>query len=275
MSVTFSPLIWIRAPVTGEMAADYDPGYLFAGSGYVGNPILGSLAADYDPGYVFAGEGVVPGGNDTDTVFLCHFDGADASTTFADISDSAHAVAAVGNAQVDTAQSVFGGASLLLDGSGDRLTVTGSADLAFGTGDFTIDFRFRPAALPALAALYDARPSGVNGAYPSIFTENDGLLYYANTASRITVATVLSTGTWYHLALVRSSGSTKLYLDGTNVGSAYTDATDYLNGTDRPFIGESGFAPGTLYSSGHIDELRVSRVARWTSNFTPPAYRYS
>jgi len=59
MSETFRPYIWIRTPITGEMDADYNPGYLFAGTGIVGDVIVGQMAADYDPGYAFAADGDV------------------------------------------------------------------------------------------------------------------------------------------------------------------------------------------------------------------------
>src|SRR3990167_7740340 len=78
-----------------------------------------------------------------DTSLMLHMDGADASTTFTD--ETGKTVTANGNAQIDTAQSKFGGAAALFDGAGDYLTVSGSADWDLGTGDFTIDFWFRSA----------------------------------------------------------------------------------------------------------------------------------
>jgi len=62
-------------------------------------------------------------GIDSSTKLLSHCNGADTSTSFPDSSFSAHSVTANGNAQVDTAESQFGGASALFDGSGDFLEV--------------------------------------------------------------------------------------------------------------------------------------------------------
>src|SRR5215510_10654891 len=77
-------------------------------------------------------------------VLLIHCNGTDGSTTFTDSSVSAHTVTADGNAQVDTAQSQFGGASALFDGNVDKLEITGTlGDFNFGTGEFTIDFWIR------------------------------------------------------------------------------------------------------------------------------------
>jgi hypothetical protein len=78
---------------------------------------------------------------DSYTKVLLHFDGADATTAFPDDAPTtvAHTWTAAGNAQVDTADSKFGGASLLLDGVGDWVTTVDSADFTLGTSDFTIE----------------------------------------------------------------------------------------------------------------------------------------
>lgn len=56
------------------------------------------------------------------TKSLLHMNGVDASTTFTDTaSGGTHTWTASGNAQIDTAQSKFGGASGLFDGNGDYI----------------------------------------------------------------------------------------------------------------------------------------------------------
>ena len=72
------------------------------------------------------------------TKSLLHFNGADASTTFTD--ESGKAWTASGHAQIDTAQSVFGGASGLFDGTDDYIYAADSDDWNLGTLDFTVDF---------------------------------------------------------------------------------------------------------------------------------------
>jgi hypothetical protein len=219
----------------------------------------------------------VSGGNDAFTKLLLHFEGADASTTFTNSSASAHTVTASGNAQIDTAQFKFGSASALFDGAGDYLSLDGSSDFAAGTGDFAIDLWVRIAATGVYHYLYDGRPSGTgSGAYNSIYVNSSNSLeYYANGGTRITGTTALTTGAWYHVALTRSGTSTKLFLNGTQEGSTYSDSTNYTIGTSRPMIGVSGFDGSGSPLNGWIDELRVSKgAARWTANFTPPSAAY-
>lgn len=201
---------------------------------------------------------------------LCSMVGATFAVASAEIIRSKKGITAVGNAQVDTAQSNFGGASALFDGTGDYLIVHNTTDLAFGTDAFTIEFWLRVNAFPSgsnYELVWDQRPSGGNGAYPAITLKGSTLVYYANSGDRITSSS-LSTATWYHVAVSRSGTDTKMFINGTQAGSTYTDSTNYLAvatatiGADQNSI--------TNFTDGHIDEIRVSNSARYTANFTSP-----
>lgn len=214
----------------------------------------------------------VTANNDSYTKLLLHCDGADASTTFTDSSPSAHTVTANGNAQIDTAQSKFGGASGLFDGTDDYLNLDGSSDFAFGTGDFTVDFWVRLNALSSTRTLYDSRPLTTNGDYLEIAIDNLGSFYITdNSAIKIQGTTIANTGVWYHIAVTRSGTSMKLFVNGVQEGSTYTSSINYLVGTNRPTIGTAGTVVTVQEVDGWFDEIRVSKgIARWTSNFTPP-----
>lgn len=206
--------------------------------------------------------------NDANTTLLIHGDGTNASTTFTDDNFShRRAVSVSGDAQISTAQSKFGTASALFDGTGDRLSITGN-DLAFGTGNFTVEMWFRMASVQTNPTLIDWRP-GSNGAYIALSLDAGKPYLYVNSAVRIISSTALSANVWYHLALSRSGTETKLFVDGTQVGSTYTDNTNYIGTTAT--IGELNAAWGlTGYGfSGWIDEIRISNSARYTTAFTP------
>jgi hypothetical protein len=183
----------------------------------------------------------------------------------------------VGNAQISTVQSKFGGSSISFDGTGDYL-VSNSAitDLyAFGSGNFTIEFWLYLSVAPGAGGymnIIDFRPQSTSGAYPSIYLDgsNATLKYYTNSADRI-IGSNLATATWYHIALCRSGTSTRLFLNGTQTGSTYSDSTVYLNAVKRPFIGLNSWDVSTGAFNGYLDDLRITKgVARYTNNFTPP-----
>lgn len=196
--------------------------------------------------------------------------GANGSTTFTDKSSTPKIVTAYGNVQISTAQSVFGGSSILFDGLGDYLTVASHADFAFGTSDFTVEFFFRQATA-GTNFLLDFRPnSSTNGAYITTYIDRGTVQFYSNTGVRITSGAI-TVGAWYHFELSRSAGSTKMFLNGAQAGSSYADSTNYLISPVN--IGASG--NGTSTFNGNMSPIRTTKgVARHTSAFTPPALPY-
>lgn len=204
-------------------------------------------------------------------VLLLHCDGSDASTTFTD-SAKGKTVTAVGNVQIDTAQSKFGVAAAVFNGSDDYLTNDGSADFAFGTGAFTIEFWLRLTTPGVARVLYDSRPAATNGLYPTMWiTSTNVITFFVNSLNRITGTTALAADVWHHVAVSRSGTSTKLFLNGTQEGSTYTDSNDYLNGASRPTIGTNGNDVTLNELVGWLDDIRVTKgVARYTANFTAP-----
>jgi len=204
----------------------------------------------------------------TNTQFLVNF-------TNAAITDGTmkNNLETVGNAQVSTSIVKYGAGSMAFDGTGDYLTSNvGTTDLyAFGTGDFTIEMWVYFNGVASIQCVYDSRPASTQGAYVLIYLNSDGTLrYFVSSADRIT-SSALSASTWYHVAVSRINGSTRLFINGTQSGSTYTDSTSYLNASGRPWIGINAFTTNTQGLNGYIDDLRVTRgVARYTANFTPP-----
>ena len=214
-----------------------------------------------------------PSDPDFDSVsLLLHGDGNNGSTTFIDSSSNSHTVTPVGDAQISTTQSKFGGASMYFDGNGDYLTLTNDASFVFGTDDFTVEMWVYHTSQNSLKIYYDGRPASTNGAYVTLYRRSSNeLALYVNYADRVVGTTSILQNAWYHIAVCREGSSTKLFLNGTQEGSTFTDTTNYLGGTSRPVIGAEGFNPSSLQMQGYIDDLRVTKgVARYTSNFTPP-----
>ena len=147
------------------------------------------------------------------------------------------------------------------------MTLGGAASLALSTGDFEISMWAYWNSV-GTQVLYEGRP-GSNGAYPVIFTNSSVLVYFVNSATQITGPTVVA-NQWYYITVSRVSGTTKMFVNGSQVGSNYTDSTNYATGGTAPWIG-AGYAPGD-YMNGYISNLRVvvgSGVASQTVPTTP------
>lgn len=210
---------------------------------------------------------------------LLHGNGTNGSTTITDSSPTPKTVTPVGNAQISTARSKFGGSSILFDGTGDYLTVPSTGTPGdFGAGDFTVElWTFlvsRINTFPCLLGNYTAFAAGsfaLFAGHSSGSTTQYQLALNGSGFPSINAGTIIYND-WAHIAVVRSGSTISLYLNGTSVGSATSSVN--LNGTTGSlFIGTTGdgIAGGAI--NGYIDDLRITKgVARYTSNFSvPPA----
>jgi hypothetical protein len=179
----------------------------------------------------------------------------------------------VGNAQISTAQSKWGGASIAFDGTGDYLPFRGNTAPAsytgFGTGNFTIEgWVYCTSAASANNGIFDARYSAAATGPLLYYIPGTGLFMFYNGSNRISGGT-FTINTWVHVALVRSSAVTKLYINGTQTGGDYSDTNNYTSGVNAGFVGT--FYDGTGNWNGYIDDFRVTNgIARYTANFTAP-----
>jgi len=173
-----------------------------------------------------------------------------------------------GNAVLDTTNKKYGTASLSIDGDG-YVGVASQNDFGFGTGDFTIEFWVYLNSVAAVdQMLVDLRAGVGTDIAPVVYTNGGNIYYYTDSADRITGATALTVSTWHHIALTKEGTSTKLFVDGTQVGSTYTDNNNY--GTAKPLFIGADF-DGNNAVNGFFDDLRIQKGnAQYTNNFTAP-----
>jgi len=212
------------------------------------------------------------------TVFLSHFNGLDAATTIIDV--KGQTVTVGGNAQLDTSYYKFGSSSLLLDSSGDYLTIP-AANGQFGSGDFTIDTYFRLNALPSASAwkVFAYQQTDTNN-YQIFGIYNDAGTYkliYRVVSSSSTVIDCsytleeLDTATWYHIFVGRKG--TTFYLGFHGVVQEFTDDTAIPSFTGALYIG--GTASSQTFN-GWLDEYRITKtMCRWVEDYTVPASAYT
>jgi hypothetical protein len=184
---------------------------------------------------------------------------------------------AVGNSQISTAQQKFGSGSLRHDGTGDALYST-NVDSFSMAGNFTIECWFRLDALNRNHYIIGNRSGGG-------FGEGDWTVYHQPEFQRIQIASPnftqinisasgnYTTNTWYHLAIVRSGSTTTAYLNGVSKGTTTHTATIFS--TNKKIIIGALSETGGDSMLGYIDEVRISNIARYTSNFTPPSAEFN
>ena len=220
------------------------------------------------------------------TVLLAHMDGTDDAQVFTDSGAGAncpHTMTPEGNVKTEDTQKKFGATSAYFDGTGDYITLADSADWAFGSGNFTIDMWINPsAAQDNYDALYTQYIDGMNNI---LFDWGvSGKLRFRTRLAEaysayysLTDNQTWTTGTWYHVAVVRSGTSLYIFKDG--VSQSLTETTAIGANTLPDLAADlciGGRQDNNYYFTGHIDELHISKgTARWTANFTPPTEAYS
>ena len=148
------------------------------------------------------------------------------------------------------------------DGNGDYLNVASNAAFAFGTSDFTLEFW----AYPTVNARQDWLDFDSGGGYRLlVYYDGSNIVYYSG-GSRIT-GSAMTLNTWQHIAVVRNSGSTKLYINGSQSGSTYSDSINFL--AQQLTIAKDN--AGSTYVTGYMSNVRVVKgVAVYTGTFTVP-----
>ena len=212
---------------------------------------------------------------------LLHGDGTNGSTTITDSSPSPKTVTVVGNAQISTAQSKFGGASIFFNGeTNTSVTAPAGLDFAYGTADFTVECWFYSTELLTQSSgiLFSQTRAGTNyfvAGLTATTSSNPNRLFFIFAASGggtqvLNSNATFSLNTWNHYAVVRNNGLVAVYLNG--VSGTPVSCTQNFNVTTfhTPTLGRYSHSD-SLKFIGYIDDLRITKgVARYTANFTPP-----
>jgi hypothetical protein len=208
--------------------------------------------------------------NDTNTVLLIQ-----GNTDITDVSAGStppKIITPNGNAVVQRVVSKFGGGSISFDGTGDYLSTPDHAHFNFGDGTWTIDMWVRVNALGGEYMLYYQQTDASNYMYIKIQADNTVRFGVISDGGHIVILTtpavINESGRFYHIEVAENGNNYSIFIDG--VRQAVTSDTDRpANYTGPVYIGADSMGGQSL--NGYLDEIRVSRIARHTANFTPPA----
>jgi hypothetical protein len=239
---------------------------------------------------------------DINTKLLIHGDGVQGSTSFVDL---CRIPIEISGASTDTSTKKFGTGSIKFDGVNDYISLGESFsekrltmfDVEENANGQTIDFWFNSNAS-------GVQPILSNGEHISDFPEEptlgdgEGLLITKNASNKIEAVlqcgewsealqepvdspltvestTVISNGTWYHIAVQKTStGYLQLWINGAlEATSSASDTGAAMNSWPSVilYVGKNG----SSYLNGYLDEIRWSQTARYTTTFTPMTKAYN
>ena len=155
------------------------------------------------------------------------------------------------------------------DGTGDYLSAPSNSAFAFGTGNFTLECWIYVSS-PSDTPIYEGR---VDGNSTLGFT----LTAFSSTVIRIFCGSILISATvanytnqWTHVAVVKNSGTTTLYVNGVSGGT--TASLGNLTDT-QPLIGAGRYTSSSspsAYMNGYVSNFRIVKgTAVYTGAFTP------
>lgn len=197
----------------------------------------------------------------TATVLLLHLD-----NNLTDSSPSGNTVTAQGQAAGSATWSKFGGYSYVFDGVTDALISADDADWDFGTGDFCIDFWWKPSVVNDDVSFIDRANSGH---YQLVYSHSGGQLrWFAGGASIKAETFVPVAGTEYYITVFRNGTNLYMAVNGALLGSATTNSTDltYVSGI---YLGSNTSSGQSL--NGYLEEFRITKgYSRYTGAHTVP-----
>ena len=231
------------------------------------------------------------GGNDSNTQTLLHFEGTSGTATFTDSSQNNGAWSTGNSAVISNTKAKFGTCSLRLNSTSIRIpTDVAYADV--GAGPWTVDFWLNMDTLPTAAAGVDPgsyiylsqyasadRGWGVGLEFSSSAVHMHAFWTTSGGASGgpvLSSAITPTTNQWNHYAWVKdnASGLLRFFFNGQAAGTSSGLSGVTIRNSSQPFaIGTTSDA--IFLSSGYLDEMRFSNVARWVAPFTPNPQAYA
>lgn len=203
-------------------------------------------------------------------LLLLHMDGEDDAIVFTDLSIYSHRVTRNGSTKIVTAQSKWpSAASARFTGSGDYLSLPTKNVFSFGTGDFTVEFFVRFPSVPGGVVGFIDNAGSTNSAnnqyWYLLYTPGTLVFGRHSVDQSATVAWTPNANVWYHIAVVRSNGEIKIFIDG----EAKTVAKSLiLSGVSFSNNGLSiGLVATPHWCNAFIDDLRLTSAARYLDSF--------
>ena len=193
--------------------------------------------------------------------------GINNSTTFIDSSVNRFTVTPVNGARISTARGVTDGSSAEFSGS-SYLSVTGGSPSAIPSGNdqYTIEAWVNPRSYSAAQGIVGWGSYGNTNQVNALRLGLDGRLVNYWSSNDLTTETVVPLDTWTHVAATFDGTTRRMFVNGALVASD-TPTGHNVTSVDNLTVGLT--SDGELFD-GYIDDVRVTKAARYVTDFTPP-----
>ena len=157
--------------------------------------------------------------------------------------------------------SVIGGSGYF-DGSGDNLSIANTANLQFGTSDYTIEGFVYPTANDNTDKVVISKDASGQRSWFLGLRSSYGLAFFIG-GSNQTGTNAIALNSWTHFAVVRSGTSAALFINGTRVAT-FTDANNY---TQTAPVEIGGNNP--VFSNPFTGFITNARLVKGTAVYSP------
>lgn len=207
----------------------------------------------------------------SDVVLLVHGNGAAGGTSFPDASSFARTPTVVGGVVTNTDGAAFLGSSIQFSSGSpvNYVEYTAAAFLGSTTSPYTFEcFVDLSSVVGSNSDANFVRLMSGATAFLELGTLFTNTIVVRNpSAYQVSVPDYLAR---MHIAVVRAAGGvTSWFING--VVAAVGPTTPTTSDFDKIRIGNSAPTPAIASNGGFISEIRVTKAARYSGNFTPPA----
>ena len=143
--------------------------------------------------------------------------------------------------------------SASFNGSSQYLTLPASTNWVLGTGDFTIEWWQYQTGTGTFPRVFSV---GAGPASVAVSIEGGTFYFWENGNYTFSFALTGYLNTWTHFAISRVSGQTRVYQNGTQIGSTYADTNNINDSSSTLSIGREISAFDT-YFPGYLSNFRI------------------
>lgn len=213
------------------------------------------------------------------TVLAMHFDGANNDTAVTD--EKGHTLTLYGTSSaliLSTTQKKFGTTSAKgKTSTGCWYSGNDLSEFDPGSSNFTIDCWVYIDVVQSGGIFLQKR--GASLIDYKMYMDSTRTLYfdYVNTLGNtysFYAVTKIPLQAWTHIAFVRSTTTGMLFINGVKDVTTLSMSTFTVRNTSGSYMTVCGDKGSSGVRDSYVDDLRLTKAARWTANFTPPTSEF-